>query len=36
MLIKKHVRFQKIQTTVLKDTIDITQVTSSLVKLKNN
>ena len=30
------VRFQKIQTIVLKDTIAITQVTNDLVKLKNN
>ena len=30
------VPFQKIQTTVLKDTIAITQVTSDLVQLKNN
>ena len=29
-------RFQKIQTSVLKDTIAITQVTSDLVKLKND
>ena len=29
-------RFQRIQTAVLKGTIDITQVTSDLVKLKNN
>ena len=32
----KDVRFRKIQTTVLKGTIAITQVTSDLVKLKNN
>ena len=29
-------RFQRIQTAVLKGTIAITQVTSDLVKLKNN
>ena len=32
----KDLRFQKIQTAVLKDTTAITQVTSDLVKLKNN
>ena len=32
----KDLRFQKIQTAVLKGTIAITQVTSNLVKLKNN
>ena len=32
----KDLRFQKIQTAVLKGTIAITQVTSDLVKLKNN
>ena len=31
----KDLRFQKIQTAVLKGTISITQVTSDLVKLKN-
>ena len=31
-----HLHFQKIQTAVLKGTIAITQVTSGLVKLKNN
>ena len=31
-----HLRFQKIQIAVLKGTIAITQVTSGLVKLKNN
>ena len=32
----KELRFQKIQTALLKGTIAITQVTSDLVKLKNN
>ena len=32
----KYLRFQKIQTAVLKGTIVITQITSDLVKLKNN
>ena len=32
----KNLRFQKIQTVVLKGTIAVTQVTSDLVKLKNN
>ena len=32
----KDLRFQKNQTAVLKGTIAITQVTSDLVKLKNN
>ena len=32
----KDLRFQKIETAVLKGTIAITQVTSNLVKLKNN
>ena len=31
----KDLRFQKIQTAVLKGTIPITQVTSNLVKLEN-
>ena len=32
----KDLRFQKIQIAVIKGTIAITQVTSDLVKLKNN
>ena len=32
----KNLHFQKIQTVVLKGTIAVTQVTSDLVKLKNN
>ena len=32
----KNLRFQKIQTVILKGTIAVTQVTSDLVKLKNN